>query len=153
ERGRRRDHARPPRPSRRYRHHRAVPAADATSPAARPVGDPRRVQMDARAGRGHRLCVRVRRAARTIELPCLAAAAGPRRPLERRRTVRRPEEGNAMVPEAPMEDGPTGSKPAGEGWFIVNAADAEWVHSEKFGYGAIFDNDTVHFPHYGINVQ
>ena len=58
-----------------------------------------------------------------------------------------------MVPEAPMEDGPTGSKPAGEGWFIVNAADAEWVHSEKFGYGAIFDNDRVHFPHYGINVQ
>ncbi len=58
-----------------------------------------------------------------------------------------------MVPEAPMEDGPTGRKAAGEGWFIVNARDTEWVESEKFGYGALFDNDAARFPHYGINIQ
>ena len=33
------------------------------------------------------------------------------------------------VPEAPMEDGPGGLAPAGEGWFVVNARDARWVRT------------------------
>jgi uncharacterized cupin superfamily protein len=57
-----------------------------------------------------------------------------------------------MVPEAPMEDGAGGKKPAGEGWFIVNARDAEWLENEKFGYGVTFEGEP-HFPHYGINIQ
>ncbi|HET7429426.1 MAG TPA: cupin domain-containing protein [Gaiellales bacterium] len=58
-----------------------------------------------------------------------------------------------MVPEAPMEDGPSGRKPAGDGWFIVNARDAEWLENEKFGYGVVFESSAAQFPHYGINVQ
>src|ERR671935_2347764 len=57
-----------------------------------------------------------------------------------------------MVAEAPMEDGPGGKKPAGEGWFVVNAREAEWIHNEKFGAGVTFEGDP-HFPHYGINIQ
>ena len=58
-----------------------------------------------------------------------------------------------MVPEAAMEDGPNGRKPAGDGWFIVNAREAEWLENEKFGYGVVFESEAAQFPHYGINVQ
>jgi uncharacterized cupin superfamily protein len=57
-----------------------------------------------------------------------------------------------MVPEAPMEDGPGGKKPAGEGWFVLNAREGAWIHNEKFGAGVTFEG-TPGFPHYGINVQ
>ena len=57
-----------------------------------------------------------------------------------------------MVPEAPMEDGPDGRKPAGDGWFIVNARETPWIHNEKFGAGVVFEG-AQQFPHYGINVQ
>ena len=57
-----------------------------------------------------------------------------------------------MVSEAPMEDATGGKKPAGEGWFIVNARDAEWIHNEKFGAGVTFEG-TPEFAHYGINIQ
>jgi uncharacterized cupin superfamily protein len=57
-----------------------------------------------------------------------------------------------MVPEAPIEDGPGGRKPAGEGWFVVNAREAEWIHNEKFGAGVVFEGES-RFPHYGINIQ
>jgi uncharacterized cupin superfamily protein len=57
-----------------------------------------------------------------------------------------------MVPEAPIEDGDGGRKPAGEGWYILNAREAEWIHNEKFGAGVTFEGDP-HFPHYGINIQ
>jgi uncharacterized cupin superfamily protein len=57
-----------------------------------------------------------------------------------------------MVPEAPMEDGPGGKKAAGEGWFVVNAREAEWIHNEKFGAGVTFEG-TSGFEHYGINIQ
>jgi uncharacterized cupin superfamily protein len=58
-----------------------------------------------------------------------------------------------MVPEAPMEDGPGGKKPAGEGWYVVNAREAEWIHNEKFGAGVTFESEAAEFPHYGINIQ
>jgi len=58
-----------------------------------------------------------------------------------------------MVQEAPMEDGPGGRKPAGPGWFVVNARDAEWIHNEKFGAGVVFESEAAGFDHYGINIQ
>ena len=58
-----------------------------------------------------------------------------------------------MVPEAPMEGGPGGKKAAGEGWFIVNAREAEWIHNEKFGAGVVFESEAAGFDHYGINIQ
>ena len=58
-----------------------------------------------------------------------------------------------MVQEAPMEDGPGGRKPAGPGWFVVNARDAEWIHNEKFGAGVVFESEAAGFDHYGFNIQ
>ena len=56
-----------------------------------------------------------------------------------------------MVPEAPMEDGPGGRKPAGEGWFVVNARDAEWFH-DTFGSAVTFEGEP-RFPHVGMSIQ
>ena len=57
-----------------------------------------------------------------------------------------------MVPEAPMEEAPGGKKPAGEGWFVVNAREAQWIHNEKFGAGVTFEGSPG-FTQYGINIQ
>jgi uncharacterized cupin superfamily protein len=56
-----------------------------------------------------------------------------------------------MVPEAPMEEAPGGKKPAGEGWFVVNAREAQWTHSEKFGAAMMFEASL--FTQCGINIQ
>ena len=57
-----------------------------------------------------------------------------------------------MVREAPMEEAPGGLKPVGEGWFVVNAREAQWIHSEKFGAGVTFEGNP-YFTQYGINIQ
>src|SRR6185437_16092674 len=51
-----------------------------------------------------------------------------------------------------MENREGGLKPSGEGWFVVNARDAEWGHNEKFGAGVIFEG-TPCFRQFGINIQ
>ncbi len=51
-----------------------------------------------------------------------------------------------------MEEAAGGKRPAGEGWFIVNARAAQWIHNEKFGAGVTFEG-TQKFAHYGINIQ
>jgi uncharacterized cupin superfamily protein len=35
------------------------------------------------------------------------------------------------MPEAPLEDNGSGLAPAGEGWFVVNVRDAQWLSSEN----------------------
>jgi hypothetical protein len=35
-----------------------------------------------------------------------------------------------VVPEAPLEKVENGLAPAGEGWFVLNARDAQWYESE-----------------------
>ena len=57
-----------------------------------------------------------------------------------------------MVPEAPMEQRQGGLKPSGDGWFVVNARDAEWLYNERFGAGVTFEG-TPDFPQLGINIQ
>ena len=57
-----------------------------------------------------------------------------------------------MVPEAPLEQTPDGSKPAGEGWFVANAREAVWLHNEKFGKGVTFEGEPE-FSQLGINIQ
>ena len=51
--------------------------------------------------------------------------------------------GSIMVPEAPMEDAPGGKRPAGEGWFVLNAREAAWIHNEKFGAGVDLRGDAA----------
>ena len=57
-----------------------------------------------------------------------------------------------VVPEAPMDAREGGLKPSGEGWFVVNAREAEWVHNEEFGAGVTFEG-RPHFAQFGINIQ
>jgi uncharacterized cupin superfamily protein len=63
-----------------------------------------------------------------------------------------------MVPAAPMEDAPGGKKPAGEGWFVVNAREAQWIHNERFGASVTFEGsprlgEPALFTQLGINIQ
>jgi uncharacterized cupin superfamily protein len=57
------------------------------------------------------------------------------------------------VPEAPLAETEAGLKPAGEGWFVVNLADAAAIASEKAGHAWTFEGEHSRFPNFGINVQ
>jgi uncharacterized cupin superfamily protein len=56
------------------------------------------------------------------------------------------------VDEAPIEQTDGGATPQGDGWFIVNVADATGIGSDSLGSAAIFEGD-ADFPDYGINVH
>ena len=57
------------------------------------------------------------------------------------------------VPEARLEDSGSGLVPAEEGWFVVNARDAEWWTSPSFGSGTVFESDDARFQQLGINIS
>jgi len=57
------------------------------------------------------------------------------------------------VPEARLEDSGSGLVPVEEGWFVVNAADAEWWTSPTFGSGCVFESDAAKFQQLGINIS
>jgi uncharacterized cupin superfamily protein len=56
------------------------------------------------------------------------------------------------VPEATLIDGSTGRVPEGAGWFVVNAAQAAGMRTERFGAAAAFEG-AERFPEFGINVR
>ena len=56
------------------------------------------------------------------------------------------------VPEAPLEKDEGGLVPKGTGWFVVNAREARWIHTDELGSAVVFEGD-VPFPHLGINIQ
>jgi len=56
------------------------------------------------------------------------------------------------VPEAPLEKDEGGLVPKGPGWFVVNAREARWIHTDELGSAVVFEGD-VPFPHLGINIQ
>ena len=56
-----------------------------------------------------------------------------------------------MVQEAGMERRAGGVVPEGDGWFVVDARDAEWMHNEQFGAGVTFEGPP--FAHYEINLR
>jgi uncharacterized cupin superfamily protein len=51
-----------------------------------------------------------------------------------------------------MEEAAGGKRPAGEGWFVVNAREAPWIHNEKFGAGVTFEG-SPEFTQVGVNIQ
>ncbi len=55
-----------------------------------------------------------------------------------------------MVPEAPLERTDSGVAPAGEGWFVLNVADARWVDG-RFGAYTRFEGES-RFPGLGVNI-
>ena len=56
------------------------------------------------------------------------------------------------VPEARTVESPAGKFAEGEGWYVLNAAEARWHQNEKFGVSCGFEGD-VEFPQYGINIH
>jgi uncharacterized cupin superfamily protein len=57
-----------------------------------------------------------------------------------------------MVGEARLVETENGLVPEGEGWFVVNAREAAWWHSNTFGSSCVFEGD-MPFPELGINIQ
>jgi uncharacterized cupin superfamily protein len=57
------------------------------------------------------------------------------------------------VPEAPLTDQGSGLAASGEGWFVVNVADAEWWTGEAFGSACRFASPDATFPQVGINIR
>ena len=55
-----------------------------------------------------------------------------------------------MVPEAPLEKTEAGLVPDGEGWFVVNAREAQWFDGH-FGAYTRFEGE-ARFPQLGINI-
>ena len=60
--------------------------------------------------------------------------------------------GEVTVPEARLTATGSGLVPAGEGWFIVNFADALGFRSERFGAAVRFEGD-AQFPGLAFNVR
>jgi uncharacterized cupin superfamily protein len=56
-----------------------------------------------------------------------------------------------MVPEAPLESSEGGLKPAGEGWFVLNARDARWRAADGRGSVGYFDGEPE-FAQVGLNL-
>jgi uncharacterized cupin superfamily protein len=60
------------------------------------------------------------------------------------------------VQEAQLKDFGSGLAPVSEGWFVVNARDAEWWHAETRGARCAFENEyggpPVEFAQLGINL-
>jgi uncharacterized cupin superfamily protein len=57
-----------------------------------------------------------------------------------------------MAPEARLESTEHGVVPKGEGWFVLNARDAQWAHAPGRGAVCRFEGDPP-FPQLGINLR
>ena len=62
------------------------------------------------------------------------------------------------VPEAKLEDSGSGLAPAGDGWFVVNVRDAQWLTSESgekrpSGAECSFDSQNAEFSQLGIRLH
>jgi uncharacterized cupin superfamily protein len=57
-----------------------------------------------------------------------------------------------VVPEAPLEPKDGGVAPTGEGWFVLNVADARWLTDEFGSYTRFEDMEDAKFPQIGINI-
>jgi uncharacterized cupin superfamily protein len=62
------------------------------------------------------------------------------------------------VPEAPLEDNGSGLAPAGDGWFVVNVRDAQWLTTEggdrqTTGSECNFESAKAEFPQLGVRVH
>jgi uncharacterized cupin superfamily protein len=56
------------------------------------------------------------------------------------------------LPKAPLEPTDDGTLPQGDGWFVLNAKDARWFHTEPGGAYCGFEGDP-RFPQLGINLN
>jgi uncharacterized cupin superfamily protein len=56
-----------------------------------------------------------------------------------------------MIPEAPLDETETGLVPASEGWFVLNARDARWLHHDGRGARLLFEGEAS-FPQVGVSL-
>jgi uncharacterized cupin superfamily protein len=58
------------------------------------------------------------------------------------------------VPEASLRRGDHGLEPAGDGWFVLNSADAPWIERPGRGFYSEFEGfeGAADFPQLGINI-
>ena len=54
--------------------------------------------------------------------------------------------------EARLEQRPEGLTAATDGWFVVNVADAAWVHNDFFGAACIFEGEDAPFSEIGYTI-
>src|SRR3989454_3898808 len=62
------------------------------------------------------------------------------------------------VPEAPLDASGSGLAPAGDGWFVLNVRDAQWLTSENgekqpSGSECSFESRNFEFPQLGIRLH
>ena len=57
-----------------------------------------------------------------------------------------------MVPEAPLERTDTGLVPTADGWFVLNAREAQWLDCEGRAPRLSFDGTEEFFPQIGISL-
>jgi len=57
-----------------------------------------------------------------------------------------------VVPEAPFDDTDTGRLPTGDGWFVLNAREAQWFTAEGRSAFCNFEG-TTDFAQVGVNVS
>lgn len=57
-----------------------------------------------------------------------------------------------MVPQANLEQAEDGLVPRGEGWYVLNAREAQWLDTGELGFYLGFEGD-VRFPEFGINLN
>src|SRR5262249_49139586 len=60
---------------------------------------------------------------------------------------------DVTVPEATLHATESGLVPEGEGWFVVNARETAWFHTDELGSACMFESDDARFPQLGINVN
>jgi uncharacterized cupin superfamily protein len=58
-----------------------------------------------------------------------------------------------VVSEAELTARDGGMAPEGEGWFVLNAREAPWYHTEELGSACFFETDAARFPQLGININ
>jgi len=58
-----------------------------------------------------------------------------------------------VVPEALLERSDHGAFPVDDGWFVVNAREAQWFESEGLGFYAPFEGENARFGELGINLN
>jgi len=57
-----------------------------------------------------------------------------------------------MTDEARIEETEDGAVPRGEGWYVLNARDAQWGHTDDMGSFVQFEGD-ARFPEFGVNIH
>jgi uncharacterized cupin superfamily protein len=58
-----------------------------------------------------------------------------------------------VVPRARLETDESGTYPASEGWFVVNARDARWFASDGLGFFCPFEAEEARFAELGFNLN